>query len=300
MTTAPARETLRANGLEFSATRSGSADGELVVCIHGFPDTPATFRHQMAKFADLGFDVVAPHLRGYEPSSQPDDNDYDIMTLASDVTGWLDDLDVERAHLVGHDWGAVIAYVVAAHYPDRVRTATALAIPPLVRIPPAVRRVPRQLLRSWYMIWFQIPVLSDWSLRARDWWLMQRLWRTWSPRYSMTASEWTDLRAMFEEESVVSGALAYYRQNATPPVLLGLRHPPVMAQPTIAVPTLILNGADDGCMDRRMFGVGIHDADFPEGVDHVEIPGAGHFLHLERPETVNELIYRHLTGGARA
>lgn len=300
MTTSSARQTLRANGLEFSATRTGSTDGEVVLCIHGFPDTPATFRHQMTELAGLGFDVVAPHLRGYEPSSQPHDNDYDIMTLAGDVIGWLDDLDVERAHLVGHDWGAVITYVVAAHYPDRVRTATALAIPPLVRIPSAVRRVPRQLLRSWYMTWFQIPGLSDRSLRARDWWLLKRLWRTWSPQYSMSAGEWTDVRGMFEEEGVVSGALAYYRQNATPPVLLGIRRPPVMTQPTIAVPMLILNGAEDGCMDRRMFGVGIHVADFPEDVEHVEVSDAGHFLHLERPDAVNELIRRHLTSGGQA
>ena len=297
MTAEPVQQTLRANGLEFSATRVGSADGELVLCLHGFPDTPATFRHQTAELAALGFDVVAPRLRGYELSSQPSNNDYDAVTLASDVVGWLDDLGVERAHLVGHDWGAVIAYVVAAHYPRRVRTVTAMAIPPLARIPAAVRRVPRQLVRSWYMTWFQIPGLSDRSLRAGDWLLMRTLWRTWSPRYSMTAEEWTDLRGMFEEDGVVSGALAYYRQNATPPVMLGLRRAPAMTQPTIAVPTLILNGSEDGCMDRRLFNLGIHDADFPAGVEHVEVPDAGHFLHLEKPELVNELIGRHLAGG---
>jgi pimeloyl-ACP methyl ester carboxylesterase len=250
----------------------------------------------MAELAGLGFDVVAPRLRGYEPSSQPHDNDYDVMSLATDVIGWLDDLEVERAHLVGHDWGAVIAYVVAAQHPHRVRTATTMAIPPLARIPSAVRRVPRQLLRSWYMTWFQMPWLSDRSLRAGDWQLVRRLWRTWSPGYSLTAGEWDELRDMFEQEGVASGSLAYYRQNATPPIMLGLRRPAAMTQPAIAVPTLIISGAEDGCMDRRLFGLSLHEADFPEGVEHVEIPDVGHFMHLEQPEVVNELLGRHVTG----
>ncbi len=300
MTAAPVQQTLRANGLEFSATRAGSTDGALVVCLHGFPDTPATFRHQMAELAGLGFDVVAPHLRGYEPSSQPSDNDYDVMTLASDVVGWLDDFGVERAHLVGHDWGAVIAYVVAAHYSHRVRTVTALAIPPLARIPAAVRRVPRQLVRSWYMTWFQIPGLSDRSVQAGDLRLVRRLWRAWSPNYTVSADELTELRTTFEQPGVVSSTLEYYRQNATPLIMLGLRHPPAMTQATVSVPTLIINGVDDGCMDRRLFEQCILEVDFPNGVEHVEIADAGHFLHLEQPELVNELIRKHMTGTLHA
>lgn len=290
-----AQHTLRANGLEFSAVRAGPAGGEVVVCLHGFPDTPTTFRHQVAALASLGYDVVAPSLRGYEPGSQPSDGDYSLMAVASDVVGWLDDLGVERAHLVGHDWGAVVVYVVAAQHPERVRTATALGIPPLARIPFAVRRVPRQLVLSWYMTWFQIRGLADRSLGARDWWLMRRLWKTWSPGYEMKPDEWAKLRAVFERPGVVAGALAYYRQNATPPIMLGLRHPAAMAESTVGVPTLIVNGTDDGCMDRRLFEHSIRAGDFPAGVDHVEVAGAGHFLHLEAPERVNELIRGHLT-----
>ncbi|MCP5026893.1 MAG: alpha/beta hydrolase [Actinomycetia bacterium] len=287
--------TLGANGLEFSATGAGPADGELVLCLHGFPDTPSTFRNQITAFADAGFTVVAPRLRGYEPSSQPADGDHGLMALAADVIGWLDDLGVEQAHLVGHDWGAVIAYVVAAHHPHRVHTATALAIPPLARIPSAVRRLPRQLARSWYMTFFQIPKLADQSLQARHWKLMRRLWRTWSPGYTMAPEEWAELETTFEQPGVVASALAYYRQNATPPIMLGLRHPPAMSEATITVPTLIVNGSDDACMDRRLFALSIHDDDFPAGVEHVEVSGAGHFLHLEQPELVNELILRHLS-----
>lgn len=288
------RETLAIGDLTFSMDRAGTPGGDVVVCLHGFPDTSATFRHQLAALADAGFDALAPTLRGYEPGSQPADGDYDVMTLAGDVIGWLDALDVERAHLVGHDWGAVITYVVAAHHPERLLSATALAIPPLPRIPDAVRRVPRQLLRSWYMTWFQVRGIADRSARAADWRLIRRLWRSWSPGYEMTDDEWVGLRATFEQPGVLPAALAYYRQNATPPLLLGLRTTPAMAPTPIRVPVLIAHGADDGCMDRRLFAPSIHLEDFPAGVEHVEIPDAGHFLQLERPDAVTDLILDHL------
>ncbi len=144
MTAPPYQQTLQASGLEFSALRAGPVGGELVVLSHGFPDTPTTFGHHLTALASEGFDVIASYLRAYERGSQPSDGNYDLMAMASDVVGWLNCLGIERAHVVGHDWGAAITYVVAAHHPQRVKSATALAIPPLAQIPLAVRRVPRR------------------------------------------------------------------------------------------------------------------------------------------------------------
>ncbi len=292
------RRTLRANGLEFSAITAGPTDGATVLCLHGFPDTPATFRHQLPALAEAGYSVIAPTLRGYEPSSQPADGAYDLESLADDVVGWLDDIGVDRAHLVGHDWGAVITFVVATYHPDRVHTATAMAIPPLARIPEAVRRVPRQVQRSWYMTWFQVRGLSDRSVRARDYALIKRLWRSWSPGYAMSEAEFADIRATFARPGVVGAALAYYRQNATPPIMLGLRSSPATATTTVRAPMLLIHGADDGCMDRRMFDAAIDHADFPRGLQHEEIADAGHFVHLERPDTVTALVLEHLASGS--
>jgi pimeloyl-ACP methyl ester carboxylesterase len=288
------RLTLAASGLEFSAIESGEGNESVVLCLHGFPDSPHTFRHQIGPLAAAGHRVIVPTLRGYEPSSQPGDGDFSLVALADDVVGWLDDLGVDRAHLVGHDWGAAITYVAAARHPDRVLTATAMAIPPLARIPAAVRRVPRQLLRSWYMTFFQLRGLSERALRAQDWWLLRRLWQTWSPAHSMAESEWNQLRSQFEEPGVLTATLGYYRQNATPSILLGIRSTPAMELTEIAVPTLIVSGTDDGCMDRRLFDAAIHRGDHPAGVRHVEIDGAGHFVHLESPEAINELLLEHL------
>lgn len=286
---------LHASGLEFSAFEYGPADGSLVLCLHGFPDSRTTFRHQVEPLVAAGHRVVVPTLRGYEPSSQPLDGDYSLMALADDVVGWLDDLDIERAHLVGHDWGAAVVYVAAARFPNRVSTATALAIPPLARIPGALRHVPRQLQRSWYMNFFQLRRVADRALAAGDWRLLRRLWRDWSPDHDMSEGEWEELRTQFEQPGVVGATLAYYRQNATPPVLLGLRPTPVMALTEITAPTLILHGADDGCMDRRLFEHAVIVEDFVGGVEVLQVEGAGHFLHLERPDVVNVALLRHIS-----
>lgn len=285
---------LEVGELSFSARVAGPDDGELVLCLHGFPDGPGTYVHQFDALGAAGFRVVAPTMRGYEPSSQPSDGDYGVTTLADDVVGWLDAFGVERAHLVGHDWGAVVTYVVAAQSPQRLASAAALAIPPLSRIPDAVRKVPRQLQRSWYMTFFQIRGVAERAVRAGDWRLIRRLWADWSPDFELTDDEWSALRAMFEQPGVLESMLAYYRQNATPPVLLGVKDHPAMALTEIVVPTLILHGARDGCMDRRLFDHAVVAADFTGGVEVVELEEAGHFLHLEQPEQVNDLLLAHL------
>lgn len=285
---------LRTSSLEFSALAEGEPGAPLVLCLHGFPDSPSTFGHQLRALADAGFRVVAPALRGYEPSSIPEDGDLSLMALADDVIAWLDELGVERAHLVGHDWGAAISYVAAGYHPERFHTLTTLAIPPLARVPAAVRKVPRQVLRSWYMTFFQIPWVSDRALKAGDWWLMRRLWRTWSPGYTQSEPDRARLIEGFDQPGVVGAALAYYRQNATPPLLLGLTSSPAMERATISVPTLVLHGADDRCMDRRLYSHAVIGEDYPLGVKVVEVPDAGHFLHLERPDVVNAAIAEHI------
>ena len=220
--TDPTVITLHANGLLFTALERGPAEAPAILLLHGFPDEPDSFRHQIDRFAEVGYRVIAPTMRGYEPSSQPADRDYSLMALADDVIGWLDDLGIDQAHVVGHDWGAAVAYLLGWRHPDRLRSITAMAVPPLARIPGALKHVPRQLLRSWYMTWFQTPKLAERSLAGRDGWLVHRLWRSWSPGYSAPAEARASLRWRFATAGVIPAALGYYRANATPPILLGL------------------------------------------------------------------------------
>ncbi len=291
---------LRNGPLRFTALAAGDPANHrgTVLLLHGFPDTAHSFRNQLLALADAGYRAIAPMMRGYEPGSQPADGDYSLPALCSDVVAWLDELDVPTVHLVGHDWGAAVAYVVGAAHPERFTTITALAIPPLTRIPGALRHVPRQLLLSWYMTWFQLPVIAERSVSAKRLWLLERLWRRWSPGLDLDTVDWERVRAAFEQPGVVAGALGYYRQNATPLILLGVRRTAAMENSVVAAPTLIVNGTADGCMDRRLFVHTIDEADFPAGVTHVELEGVGHFLQLERPGEIADLILGHIDSSA--
>ena len=140
------RVVLTNNGLKFSALEDGK--GPLVLCLHGFPDNYHSFDRQMPALVDVGYRVVAPMIRGYESQSQPADGDYHLNKMVEDVVAWIDQLDEEKIHLVGHDWGALIGYLTANMFPDRLLSLTTFAIPPLQDLPTAVRKNPRQILLS--------------------------------------------------------------------------------------------------------------------------------------------------------
>jgi pimeloyl-ACP methyl ester carboxylesterase len=280
--------TLQANGLRFSALSQG--EGPVVLCLHGFPDHARSFRHQLPALADAGYRAIAPTMRGYEPSSQPADGDYHIVRMAEDVVGWLDDLGCERAHLVGHDWGAVIAYAAAALAPERLHSLTTLAIAHPLRVgEEGLRKLPSQLRNSWYMLFFQLRGLADWAVEARGWALIQKLWRDWSPGWELPAEEWAQLVATFEQPGVKKAALAYYRLMAGRSSPAAQRTRELLSGP-FPVRTLALTGALDGCMDTRMHDLVMHGADFPRGLDVVRVEGAGHFLHQEKPAEVNRIL----------
>ena len=280
--------TLHANGLSFSALAQG--DGPVVLCLHGFPDNPHSFRLQLPALASAGFHALAPTLRGYEPSSQPEDGDYHIVRMAEDVVGWIDDLGQQRVHLLGHDWGAVIGYAAAALAPERLHSLTTLAIPHPGRLQKdGIRRLPSQLLNSWYMFFFQLRGIADYALEARDWALVEKLWRDWSPGWELPAEELARVKQTLGRPGVKKAALGYYRSA------FGFRSPAAaettrLLDSEIRVPTLALTGALDGCMDTRLHDLTMRPQDFPAGLRVVRVEAAGHFLHQEKPEEVNQIV----------
>jgi pimeloyl-ACP methyl ester carboxylesterase len=281
--------TLRAGGLEFSALCQGREDGDVVLCLHGFPDNQRSFRFQLPALAEAGFRAVAPTLRGYEPSSQPSDGDYHMVRMAEDVVGWIDDLGAERVHLVGHDWGAVIGYAAASLAPDRLHSLTTLAIPHPGRLQEGIRQLPSQIRNSWYMIFFQLRGLADWALETRDWALVEKLWRDWSPGWTLPADELAEVKRTLAQTGVKKAALGYYRAT------FGSRSPAAretaeLLAGRIEVPTLALTGALDGCMDTRLHDLVMKDEDFPVGLEVRRFDDAGHFLHQEKPDDVNAVL----------
>ena len=282
-----AARTLAVGALTFTAYEMG--EGPLVLCLHGFPDTPRTWRHLLPELARNGWRAVAVTARGYEPSSQPADGDYGIAALSDDVFGWMDALAADQAHLIGHDWGASIAYAAAARAPERVLSLTTLAVPHPAGFAAVLAEDLGQLKRSWYVFLFQVLGLSDVLVEANDWAFIEMLWRDWSPGWDSDPDDMATVKQTLAKPGVKAAALGYYRAAfdlASPRREEGQR----LANRPIVAPTFGLAGESDGCISAKVFQAAMPPALFPAGVRTDVIAGAGHFPQLERPAPVNAAI----------
>lgn len=283
---------VEAGGLPFSYLAAGPEDGPLALCLHGFPDTAHTYRHLLPELAAAGFRAVAPFSRGYAPTAVPADGRYQTGALARDANALHEALGGdERAVLIGHDWGAQATYGAAGSAPDRWRKVVAMAVP----VGPALAGsffTYAQIKRSFYMYFFQNP-LADAVVAADGQAFVARLWADWSPGYDAT-EDLAHVRASLGTPENLAAALGYYRALFDPS-----RQSPDLAAEQQAVsgvppqPTLYLHGDQDGCMAADVSET-VRSVLVP-GSDVVVVPGAGHFLHLERPDVVDPRIVGFLT-----
>lgn len=282
---------VRANGVDFAYLECGT--GPLALCLHGFPDSAHTWRHLLPALADAGFRAVAPFMRGYAPTSVPEDGLFQTGALSADANALHEVLGGgEDAVLVGHDWGAPAVYGAAGSAAERWRKVVGMAVPPGGAMGAAFLTNREQLKRSWYMFFFQHP-LADLVVPADDLAFVDAIWSEWSPGHDAT-DDLRHVKASLREPANLAAALGYYRATLG----TGTRNPeldPIEAAGggELPQPTLYLHGRDDGC-------VGVEVAELARAmcpwatVDIVN--GAGHFLQLERPAVVNELVVEFLTG----
>ncbi|MGH3390498.1 MAG: alpha/beta fold hydrolase [Actinomadura sp.] len=282
-------DTIKANGLEFGYLSAGPADGPLALCLHGFPDSAHTWRQLSPVLADAGFRVVAPFTRGYAPTSVPTDGAYQTGALAADAVALHEAFGGgSEAVLIGHDWGAAAAYGAAAVAPERWRRVVAMAVPPVASLLSGFFDY-AQLKRSFYIFLFQTS-LAEMALNTA---FVEGLWREWSPGYPAATDVAHAMECLGTPENVAA-AIGYYRAMLDPS-----RHVPAYAAEQQAAgqvgerPVLYLHGSDDGCLAADLVeGAERH---LPPGSRVELVPGAGHFLHLERPAEVNRLILEWVT-----
>ncbi|HEV7734979.1 MAG TPA: alpha/beta hydrolase [Candidatus Binatia bacterium] len=279
--------TITTPNVTFEALEVGS--GPLVLCLHGFPDQARSFRHQLPVLADAGFHAVAPYMRGYAPTSAPADGRYDALALGEDVGALIEALGYDDAIVFGHDWGAVATYYGTLLAPHRVRKIITAAVPYGPQLFRAFVTDYAQQRRSWYMMFFQ-QALADVTLRHDDFAFIDHLVADWSPRWPWPIEDREATKATFRRPGTVAAALAYYRHTMGPafadPSMLEASAAASAAP--IPVPGLMLHGADDACIGADL--VPAMAEYFPAGLSVEIIPGAGHFVHQERPDLVNRLV----------
>jgi pimeloyl-ACP methyl ester carboxylesterase len=251
----------------------GPDDGVPVVLLHGFPDTGRLWEHQVEALTGAGYRVIVPDQRGYGHSDQPPDvADYRMRFLVTDVTAVIDQLALGRAHLVGHDFGASVAWVVASMVPDRVDHLAVLS----VGHPTAFRAAGiDQRQKSWYMLLFQFEDVAEEWLSADGW----ANFRTWArhPRTDAVVAE-------LEASGSLTPGLNWYRANAHPRILFG---PPPSLPPVMAPTMGIWSSADLGLTEKQM----TDSARFVTGPWRYErLDGPGHWMPLEAPDDVNRLL----------
>ncbi len=271
------------NGIRMHYVTQG--EGPLVVLLHGFPEFWYSWRHQIPFLAEHGYMVVAPDLRGYNDTDKPRKG-YDVPTLLRDIVGLIKGLGREKAIIVGHDWGGILAWEFAIRHPEMTERLVAMNAPH----PAAMRREFRtlkQLRKSSYMFFFQLPWLPEYVLLRNHANEVGRTLRGNAGQKSVFSREETAIyQQAMSKPGAATASLNYYRQI--------FRRPPSPStgkNPYVRVPTLLIWGEQDRALGIELT-IGLE-----QWVDHLEIrriPDSGHWVQQEQPEKVNRYVLEFL------
>lgn len=283
-----ATRTIEANGFRFAVDEAGQGD-RLALCLHGFPESRFSWRHQLPFLAELGYRAWAPDLRGYgetEPKPQAV-SAYLIDRLMEDVAALVDASGASDVTLIGHDWGAGLAWTFAANQVRPLDRLVIMNVPHPAVMAAHLRRSWRQLGRSWYMFFFQLPALPEWFAIANDAHAVRRAFHGMAiDKTSFTPDVLDRYARDARRPGAMTGMINWYR------AAFRLRGRLAGPWPVIETPTLIVWGEEDAALGIELL----------EGTDaHVRdltirrLPGVSHWVQQEAPEKVNAILREWLT-----
>ncbi len=279
---------------DFETIIEGPQDGPVIVLLHGFPELNISWRHQIPELAAAGYRVVAPNQRGYAGSVR--DGSYATADLAADVVAMLDAVGAEHAIVVGHDWGGAVAWTVAQLHPERVTALVAMNCPPLRVLVEHLVRSPSQLRKSWYIFFFQLPVLPE-RFVSRS---MPGMLRGGSHvREVWNRETLTPYGQAFATQSDVRGPINWYR-GAFRGALRGALRPSAGRLQPISVPVLVIWGVHDAFLGQELVSPEALRGTlaFPNQATVVPIGSAGHFVQNEAAEEVTATLLDWLASNA--
>jgi len=233
------------DGVRLHVVRLGPEDGPPVVLLHGFPECWYGWLPVARRLADAGYRVLVPDQRGYNASEKPSGvAAYRLPTLAGDVAGLIESAGHETAHVVGHDWGAAVAWWLALDHPERVATLAAVNVPHPTVMQRTLRRSWDQRRRSWYVAFFQVPRVPELVARAGNWRRFERTMRASSRPGTFDAADFERYRAAWGQPGAITAMIHWYRAAGRYPL-------PERTDP-VEPPTLVVWGRDDEFLRTEM------------------------------------------------
>ncbi len=271
------------NGLNLHVVQAGPPDGPLVILLHGFPEFWYAWRKQIGFLAEQGYRVWAPDQRGYNLSDKPASiADYGLDRLAADVKGLIEAAGRSKALLVGHDWGAIVAWWTASVHPTFIERLVVLNVPHPALASRIARRSPTQLLKSWYIFFFQLPLLPEKMFKRRNWSLGTNSLVKSSRRGTFSESDLNEYRRAWAQPGAIGSMINYYRA--------AVRFQPAKLPATfrLSMPVMILWGVKDAFLNS----VGASTStEICQDVRLVYFPKATHWLQHEEGDRVNGLLH---------
>jgi pimeloyl-ACP methyl ester carboxylesterase len=272
------------NGVALHVVLSGPPSGQPLVFLHGFPEFWFGWRHQIDHFVSSGYRVIIPDQRGYNLSGKPEGvASYSIDLLAKDIVGLLDVVTDSKAFVVGHDWGAILTWYLAARYSEKVGRAAMLSVPHPRAFIKTVIKNPTQLRKSWYVTFFQLPWLPERILRRGDWALLVKALRDTSPRGVFSDADLEVYKESWNRKGALTAMLNWYRAALLSPSKLAVD--PKASR--VKTPSLLIWGKNDQFAVGRMARESLHYCD--DGRLEM-LDRATHWVQHEEPARVNNLL----------
>ena len=273
--------TIETNGIKLHVVEAGPKSGVPVVLLHGFPEFWYGWRHQIPALVEAGCRVIVPDQRGYNLSDKPKGvKSYSVFTLVKDIIGLIDALGYEKVNLVGHDWGAVVAWALAILHPERLHRLSIMNVPHPAVMKRFLQRDLEQIRRSWYVFFFQLPWLPESGMRQDNWRGAQRALRGSGKIDTFTTDDVVKYKEAWSRPGAMTAMINWYRaiMRYQPPMPKDLR---------VKVRTLMMWGMKDFALSHRMARPSM---DYVDEGNLIFFPEATHWVQHDAAEEVNHYL----------
>lgn len=272
---------IETNGIKLHVVQAGPKSGVPVVLLHGFPEFWYGWRNQIPALVGAGCRVIVPDQRGYNLSDKPKGvKNYRVETLVKDIIGLIDALEYEKVNLVGHDWGAVVAWTLAILHPERLHKLGIMNVPHPAVMRRFLTRDLEQMRRSWYVFFFQLPWMPERFMSADDWRGAVSALRGSGRIHTFTKEDIAKYKEAWSQPGAMTAMLNWYRAV--------IRHMPKLTkEPRVKVRTLMMWGMKDFALSHRMARPSM---DYVDEGNLIFFPEATHWVQHDEAEEVNHYL----------